>query len=82
MCNSELSYHNQMDRCSYIEDVIQALYWPQHADPFYSNMVLDAFKYINSTLTDILRKIYPNNIYGKAILHFIDRIEGKGRSLA
>lgn len=81
-CDSELSYSSQIARCSHLEDGIQAIYWPQQRENLNASMVQEAFDFMNSPLTDYLRRNFARDVYSKAILHFIDRTEGKGRSLA
>lgn len=46
-----------------------ALYWAQESDTPLPSMIEDAVGYINSPLTDILKKQFDHSIYAKALLH-------------
>lgn len=81
-CISAQDYDNQIAIGSHKENEIRAIYFPMSKERLTKEMITDGFGYLNSPLTDILRKHFDNSIYAKAILHFLDRLDGRGRSLA
>jgi hypothetical protein len=56
-------------------DAATAVYLPFQRQPLTASLVRDAFKFVNSPLTDQLRKRHDASIYAKAILHLLDVFE-------
>jgi hypothetical protein len=81
-CTSAQDYDNQIALGSYQENGMRAVYLPMLRERLTSGMIMDAFRYVNSPLTDSLRKRFDSSVYAKAVLHFADRLDGRGRSLA
>jgi hypothetical protein len=79
---SAQDYEDQIAIGSHQEHGLRAVCLLISREKLTSGMIVEAWKYINSPLTDSLRKRFDPAIYAKAVPHFADRLEGRGRSLA
>ena len=82
LCTTPQEYERDITIGSNAEGELRAIYLPQRRQPFSTNMVACAFEFVNSPLTDTLRKRYTDSVYAKAIVHLSDRLEERARSLA
>lgn len=82
LSRSSVGYEEEISIGSNTEGAFRAVYLEARRQPFVPAMLSGAFAFVNSPLTDRLRKRYDQSVYAKAVAHLAARLGGTVRSLA
>ena len=74
-------YENQIAAATHREFALAAVYLPLERQLFEGRMISQSYRFVDSPLTDHLRKHFDESIYAKAILHFLGWPDDTRRSI-
>jgi len=80
--SDEDEYTNEVNRASHASGHLTAVYLHREEQEFSETLAVDPFSFVNSPLTDRLRRTYDASIYLKGVAHLLGLVAGERRSLA